>query len=46
VRPNAVKDRKGGLKIINGYIETNLANGFIQLSSPAPVRIIFAMKHN
>jgi len=42
VRPRAGKDGEVELKILNAYIETNLAKGFIQLSSPAPAPILFA----
>jgi len=42
VRPRAGKDREVELKILNAYIETNLANGFIQRSSPAIALILFA----
>jgi len=44
VRPRAGKDREVELKILNAYIETNLANGFIQRSSPAAAPIRFAKK--
>jgi len=46
VRPRAGKDREVELKILNAYIETNPANGFIQQSSPAPAPILFAKKNN
>ena len=42
VRRRAGKDREVELKILNAYIETNLANGFIQRSLPAPAPILFA----
>jgi len=45
VRPRAGKDREVELKILNAYIETNLANGFIQRSSPASAPILFVKKN-
>jgi hypothetical protein len=44
VTPGAGKDREVELKILNAYIETNLANECIQRSSPAPAPISFARK--
>jgi len=46
VRPRAGKDREVELKILNAYIETNLANGFIQRSSPVIAPILFAKKND
>jgi hypothetical protein len=46
VRLRAGKDREVELKILNTYIETNLANGFIQRSSPAPAPILCAKKND
>jgi hypothetical protein len=46
VRPRAGKDREVELKILNTYIETNLANGLIQGSSPAAAQILFMKKND
>jgi len=46
VRPRAGKDREVELKILNAYIGTNLANGFIQRSSPAIAPILFAKQND
>jgi len=45
VKPRAGQDREVELKILNAYIETKLANGFIQRSSHPPAPIIFAKKN-
>jgi len=46
VRPRAGKDRDVELEILNAYIETNLANGFIQRSLPAPAQILLTKKND
>jgi hypothetical protein len=46
VGPSAGKDRDIELKILNAYFETNLTNGLIQRSSPAPAPILFAKKND
>jgi hypothetical protein len=44
VTPGAGKYRQVELKMLNAYIETDLANGFIQQSSPAAAPMRFAKK--
>ena len=46
VGPKSGKDREVELKILNAYIETNLANRFIQRSSPPSAPILFAKKND
>jgi len=46
VGPRAGKDREVELKILNAFIETNQANGFLQRSLPPPAPILFAKMIN